>query len=337
MRKIITFLAATILFGGTSRGQQTPATTQTARQALMEMFFSKTPGTFVKHLPAATLAALQKSGAMTTLQQYSLMASQLPTQGQNVQTFDTGSVMLAGQDPKTGDKFEVTVESDALRGDEDDIAVSFQLYKNGKAERTPFMPQMTFSMKKEAQFWTLNEVSFTIHVPLADPDFLKAVSEKMQPQAVTKTSLTPDAAPPQSVTRTTFMTHTEPLTQPAGSDATVIAAMRTILTAEVTYAATYPTVGFSCTLSSLDGFGSSQPSERQAMLINSGLASGKKYGFVFALSECSGPPATGFQLSATPNESNSGRKAFCADQSGVIRSSDDGSAATCFAGGAPVH
>ena len=35
---------------------------QTARQALLEMFFSKTPGTFEKHLPQATRAALPKAG-----------------------------------------------------------------------------------------------------------------------------------------------------------------------------------------------------------------------------------------------------------------------------------
>ena len=338
MRKIIGSLAAAILLATTSLAQ-TSAAPQTARQALMEMFFSKTPGTFLKHLPAATKTALEKSGALTTLQQYSLMASQLPTQGQNVQTYETGSVMLAGHDPKTGEKFEITVENDALRGDEDDIALSFQVYKNGQVQRTPFMPQMIFTMKKEAQLWTLNEVSVTIHVPLADPDFLKAFTEKMQSPAVTQTTLGAggESMQSQSVTRTTFPYHSETPSQPAGSDAMVIAAMRSILAAEVTYAATYSTVGFTCTLSSLDGFGGGQPNERQAMLINSGLASGKKYGFAFTLSECSAAPATSFHLAAAPNGNYYGRKAFCADQSGVIRSSDDGNPATCFASGTPVQ
>ena len=58
--------------------------------------------------------------------------------------------MLAGEDPKTGQKVEITVENDALNGDQDDIELSFQMYKNGQVQRTPFMPQMTFSMKKEA-------------------------------------------------------------------------------------------------------------------------------------------------------------------------------------------
>jgi hypothetical protein len=318
MRRVVLGLSVAILCAGHSWSQTASATPQNARQALIEMFFSKTPGTFIKHLPTATRAALQKSGALATLQQYSLLTTQLQTQGQNVRTFETGSVLLAGDDPKKGQKVEVTVENDSLRGDQDDIELSFVVYKNGQAERTPFMPQMTFSMKLEAQVWTLNEISVTIHLPLADPDFLKAISEKITPQ-------------------TGAIVHPETSSQPTGSDATVVAAMRTILTAEVTYASSYPTVGYTCTLSSLDGFGGGEPNEHQAMLIHSGLASGKRYGFVFTLSGCGAAPASSFHLTAAPYGNSYGRKAFCADQSGVIRSSSDENPATCMASGAPLQ
>jgi hypothetical protein len=113
--------------------------------------------------------------------------------------------------------------------------------------------------------------------------------------------------------------------------------MRTIVTAEIAYASAYPTVGFTCTLSNLDGFGGGEPNKHQAMLINSGLASGKRYGFVFALSGCGRAPAGSFQLTAVPNSNSFGRKAFCTDQSAVIRSSNDGNAATCLASGTPIQ
>jgi len=328
MRKAVIFLAVTILCGAGSHAQQIASTPQTPRQALMEMFFSKTPGTLVKHLPGAMREALEKSGALAKLQAYSLMASQFQAQGQNLQTFEAGPVLLTTEDPKTGQKVHITVENEAMHGDLDDIELSFQIYKNGQAQRTPFMPQITFSMKQEAQVWTLNEVSVTLHLPLADPDLLKAFTECMKAGSTTNTA-TP--------TNITFPPHDESPVQPAGTDAMVLAAMRTILTAEVTYASSYPTVGFTCTLSSLDGFGGGEPNERQAMLINSGLASGKKYGFVFTLSGCTGTPATGFYLTAASNGTLDRRKAFCADQSGVIRSSDDGNAATCLASGVPVQ
>jgi hypothetical protein len=316
------FSLVAILCAASSWAQQTAATPQTARQALLEMFFSKAPGTFVKHLPLITRAALERSGAMASVQQYSMMANQLQAQGHSVQTFETGSVLLAGEDPKTGQKVEIMVENDALRGDQDDIEVSFQTYKQGQPQRTPYMPQMTFSMKQEAQVWKLNEISVTIHVPLADPDLLKAITENMKAPSAATGGFTP---------------RSETTIQSAGSDPMVIAAMRTIVTAEVTYASAYPTVGYTCSLSSLDGFGGGEPNEHQAMLINSGLASGKRYGFVFTLSECGGTPATQFHLTATPSGSAYGRKAFCADQSAVIRSSADGNPATCLASGSPVQ
>lgn len=322
MRKVGIFLAGAMLCATGSWAQQAGAGPQTPRQALVEMFFSKTPGTFVKHLPLATRAALEKSGALTTLQQYSVMASQMQTQGNNMQMFETGPVLFTSNDPKTGQKTDITVENETLRGDQDDIALAFHIFKNGQEQRTPFMPQMTFSMKQEAQVWKLNEISVTLHLPLADPDLLKALTEKMQPQIAVHTTMASGGS--------------ETPMQPSGSDAMVLAAMRTILTAETTYASTYPTVGYTCTLSSLDGFGGGEPNERQAMLINSGLASGKKYGFVFTLSECSGAPATSFRLTAAPNGNSFGRKAFCADQSGAIRSSDDGNAATCLAHGTSI-
>jgi len=191
MRRVVVCLSLALVSACGLWGK-TASAPQTARQALLEMFFSKTPGTLVKHLPAVTLAALEKSGALTSLQMYSSMATQLQTQGRTVQTFETGSVLLSGQDSKTGDKFEITVEDDALRADQDDIELSFQVYKNGQVERTPFMPQMTFSMKQEEKVWKLNEISVTIHLPLADPDFLKAITEKMTPHA----GPTAYAAPP---------------------------------------------------------------------------------------------------------------------------------------------
>ena len=334
MRRFVLSLCVAMLGSGSAWARPAQPTAaapqtapQTARQALMEMIFSKTPGTFAKHLPGATRVALEKSGALSTLQQYSAILSQLEAQGQNLQTFETGSVLLITEDPKTGVKADVTVENDALRGDQDDIELTFHMYKNGEEQPSPFRSMMTFTMKQESQVWTLNEVSVTIHVPLADPAFLKAITEKVRPQSATL----------QSGANGATVVRPEVSGQPAGSDAMVVAAMRTIITAEVTYFSSYPNVGYTCSLSSLDGFGGGEPNEHQAMLINSGLASGKKYGFVFTLSGCGGTPATGFQVTAAPNGNSYGRKAFCADQSAVIRSSSDGNPATCLTSGAAVQ
>lgn len=322
MRRLVLSLAVLIL-SAASALTQTGAAPQTARQALLEMFFSKTPGTLLKHLPVITRAALEKSGALASLQQYSLLTAQFQTQGNNFETFETGPILLAGTDPKTGQKTEITVVNDAMHGDQDDIELSFRVYKNGEAQRTPYMPQFTFSMKQEAQIWKLNEVSLTLHLPLADPDLLKAFSEKMQASA-------------QAQAHATFTPRTEISATPSGSDTTVVTAMRSILAAETTYASRYPSVGYTCTLSNLDGFGDGEPNEHHAMILESGLASGKRFGFVFSLSECTGTPTAGFHLTAVPNVNSFGRKAFCSDQAGNIRISEDGNPATCMTRGTPL-
>ena len=63
MRKLAIVILSLILCSvGLWAKSVTQEAPQTARQALLEMFFSKEPGTFLKHLPAATRATLQSSG-----------------------------------------------------------------------------------------------------------------------------------------------------------------------------------------------------------------------------------------------------------------------------------
>jgi hypothetical protein len=326
MRTVALALTLATLCTVASFGQQATAP-QTARQALIEMFFSKTQGTFMKHLPDATRTALEQSEMLGSLQQYSMLTSQLESQGKTVQTFETGSVLLATKN-QAGEKVEITVENDSLQGDQDDIEVSFMTYKNGQPQRPPVMSHLTFSMITERGIWKLNEITVTLRIPLANPNLLKSITEGMKARSAAITAIQPQSQSQVSM-------QIQAPTQNVANDASVIAAMRNILAAEVTYAATYRSVGYTCTLSDLDGFGGGERNEHQAMLISSGLASGKKNGYVFTLSECGGSPATSFRLTATPNGNMYGRHAFCTDQNGAIRHSADGVAATCISAGTP--
>jgi hypothetical protein len=316
---------------------QSASAQQTPRQALIEMFFSTTQGTFIKHLPELTRTTLEKAGALDNMKQYSAFISQIHTEGTTIETFDTGSVLLKTKNLKTLEEFEVRVEHEGIRDGQDDVEVSFHVIKNGKEEPTAVKPRLTFSMKQESQVWRLNEVAFALRVPLADPELLKALTEKMkaQPGAPHVTLAAQNGIPSQSG----MPAPPQPSmpVQTAVSDSQITGAMKTILTAEVTYFATYPNVGYTCTLSDLDGFGGGEPNEHQAMLINSGLASGKKYGYIFQLSGCNSRPATSFRLTAVPNANNFSRKTFCTDQSAAIRTSDDGNPATCAASGTPAQ
>ncbi len=302
---------------------------QTARQALIEMFFSKESGTLLKHLPAVTRATLEKSGALATVQQYSVLAGQFQTQGKSFQTFETGPVILATEDPKTGQKVEVVVDNDSLQGDQDNIELSFRTYKDNQVQRTAFMPRLVFSMKMESGLWTLNNIAITINLPLADPDLLQRIADGVKARAA--------AGGPQIHVLGAGQVAGQIPTSAFGSDASILVAMHKILAAETTYAASYAAVGYTCTLSDLDGFGAAEANEHQAMLISSGLASGKHLGYIFSLSGCAGTPAASFHLTAAPMGNSYGRRAFCSDQSGAIRSSADGSAETCLSTGTPVQ
>jgi hypothetical protein len=302
-----------------TEGQPLP---QTARQALIEMFFGKAPGSFQKHLPAATRAAIYQvnpNQGPFLLQAFSSFGSQLAASGQRLEVFDAGPILLVTQDPRTQSKFEIIVESDDLRGDEDAIELSFKAYKEGQEQIRGVMPRFMFLMKQEGKpessVWTLNEITFSLRVPLADPDFLKGITESMK------------RAQASPATFGDTSTHV--------SDGAAVTAMRAIMTAETTYAATYTAHGYTCLLSDLDGFGGDQPDEHQAMLIESRLASGKKFGYTFTLTGCSGQPATAYQLTAVPTPPAGGR-AYCADRTGVIRYSDDGTSASCWATGKPL-
>jgi len=316
MRKIAGGIVLLIL-AVSGAAQPTP---QTARQALLEMLFGKEPGTFVKHLPMATRTALEKSGSQSGLQQFSLMASAMQKQGKNLQAFETGPVLFTADDPKQGQKWELLVDRDALHGDRDEIELSFRTYKDNQLQKTPVMPKILCTMKKEADLWTLNTIAVTISVQLDDPDLLKGFADQMTLRAASGPQI---QSQPQIAT-TSF------------GDTGALADVRKILAAETTYKATYASVGYTCTLSDLDGFGAAEPGVHQAMLISSSLASGKHLGYLFSLSGCDGAPAGSFRLIATPIGESYGRRAFCADQSGAVRSSADGNGSSCLSNGSLV-
>jgi hypothetical protein len=326
-----TALLFTTLFASVAAGEQ--ALPQTARQALLEMFFSKTPGTFEKHLPQAMRAALRKSGATpgtSMLDSFSVITSQLNARGQQMQTFEAGPILMSIEDPQAHAKFEITVDRDDLRGDEDEIDLSFHGYKDGETQTAGAKFRFTLTMKQEAGSWRLNEVMVAVGVSLTDPEFLKALATPRKP-AMTSIGAS-EMASSGSPTLST------PSAMSAANESAAVGGVRTLNTAEVTYAAAFPGHGFTCSLADLGGMGGGAgPSEHQAMLIDPRLSSGRKNGYVFKLSGCDGTPASRFSISAVPADAISGTRAFCSDESAVIRVSPDGKAESCLSVGKPLQ
>jgi hypothetical protein len=279
---------------------------QTARQALLEML-TGTPEMFEKHLLDATKKALlqgEDSASSPIFHQFAAFRAEMSATRNHVQTFESGSTLISMDEADGQLKFEIDVERDDLISDVNEIEVSFRSYKAGVMEALPVVPRLTLSMKQEKEVWKLNEITLALRVPLGDPDYLGGL-QKSQRQA---------------------------------SESSAVANIRTLNTAEISYAAAFPARGFTCNLSELGGqYTGSEQEPEHAMLIDDALASGKKNGYVFAINNCDVRPASQYQVTASPADPDSGTRAFCSDESAIVRYSADGKAATCLSEGVPLQ
>jgi type IV pilus assembly protein PilA len=120
----------------------------------------------------------------------------------------------------------------------------------------------------------------------------------------------------------------------AANEASAVGSLRTINTAEVTYSTTYPALGFA-NLSNLGGGASACASSggatsSTACLIDDTLANTAiKSGYTFKATAAGGTPNVTYTSTGIPVAvGTSGQRAFCSDQSGVIRYNGAGSGCT---------
>jgi type IV pilus assembly protein PilA len=115
----------------------------------------------------------------------------------------------------------------------------------------------------------------------------------------------------------------------AANEASAVGSLRTINTAEVTYASTYPSVGFAAKLADMGGLGSTcsagtAPTTTNACIIDPVLTTGTKSGYTLAAvgtAGTSGAILVTYLATAVPVTNNTtGIRLFCSDQSGVIYS-----------------
>lgn len=227
------------LTGSTSFPSQTsPPPEQSARQALIEMFMGKGENDFSKHLPDAAWAALVHKGdtAETSLLfRVSGAVRGLATQGDKLETFETGPNILVSENSNNHERVEIAVESDSFSGEEDMIELSVHSYKNGEPEALPVIPRLIFTLKKEKDVWRVTELTIAAHVPLEDPDYLKGLRKQ----------------------------------QDEVNESAAQMRMNMFAQMETSYAASHPDTGYVCTLATLypgvgQPTGSSAPAEEQS-------------------------------------------------------------------------
>ena len=122
----------------------------------------------------------------------------------------------------------------------------------------------------------------------------------------------------------------------AANESSAVGSMRSIITAETAYASSWG-LGYAQNFSSLgsNAAGACTATSTNACLLDNILTSGTKSGYSFtaAGNTAVGGVYGGFEANGTPlTVGQTGQRAFCADQSGVIRFNTSGTAVGTSAG-----
>src|SRR4051812_18039618 len=138
MPRLFAWLLPLLLFSSLSaQPQQTP---QTARQALIEMFFGTAPNHLEKHLSDSTRNTFKRmsgEGGMSMLDEFSAFANMTKAGGMKFETFDTGPTLLQAEEVQQNEKTEISVESDNLSGDEDENELTLHISRKVTSNRFP--------------------------------------------------------------------------------------------------------------------------------------------------------------------------------------------------------
>lgn len=125
----------------------------------------------------------------------------------------------------------------------------------------------------------------------------------------------------------------------SANESSAVGSLRTINSAEVAYASTYSSVGFT-DLPSLGAGGTgtcTSAVSTAACLIDDSLAQAPNFksGYTFSVAPSGSTPYVQYAATGYPQVlGQSGQRAFCSDQSGVIRA--NATAGTCSTGDSPI-
>jgi hypothetical protein len=283
------------------------AQTQTPRQALIEMFSGRDPKAFERHLPKIMqqrIAAISSgSGAHMS---FPTSPQSLPmgmAQHGDVRWFDSGPLLMLAKDPNS--QLEVRIEKENLLADRDELDLTFSASGTGAAPNFGNGTRVMLAMQKEDGIWRLSEFGLSFKMKL-DGSFLEAMAKQMG--AMNKAVLTdaPAMSSPEPVSAKKMAA--QDLSVPEGA---ALASLRQILDAQKQYRTANPTAGFTC---NLDSLGLPEVNGYRTMLVG-----------------CKGTPISSFKVTLTPvGMGIKGQRAFCADETGVLRFADDGRGLSCL-------
>jgi hypothetical protein len=262
-----------------------------------------------KHLTVEVQQLLAKSGgkgAMVTAP-FESMRGEL---GANVQSFDSGQVLLQANDPKEHQKLEIRIDNDDLSGDEDTLTLSPHMIRENSdqppQEWEAFFSNFTINLKRQDGVWRLNKIGVALELQVGDPDVIK--STFLKDESTKQVSASASASNPENA-------RPDPPSMNPQQLITTLAFM------EYSFARRNPDQGFTCALSDLTA---NLGQELQ-------FPGGSYQGYKVNVTSCQGHPAGSFQIILEPLVQGGGMKAFCTDATRNIRIADDGRGSSCLA------
>jgi hypothetical protein len=315
---VVICASAKLLVAQPQSGQPSP---QSPRQAVVEMITGGEDA-FKKHLTPEVrqkLDEMQKNvppGSMGPMQ--ALQAARAGGD-KNIETFDAGPILCSLNNPQERQRWEVRIDGDDLRDDEDEMQLSLHTFRKGVEEELPLGLRLQFSLKQQQGIWRLNAITVSARLAVGDPRIFDKSWWNLPSMASS-----PSTAPPAAV--------------PAADDPRKMPparSLRLIGLAENIYAQKHPDRGFTCALSELVEIGRGLEDGEPYIFMAPEFAQGVYNGYRFSIRGCAGKTVKSFQATAEPV---SGRgKAYCTDETKTLRASDDGNGGTCLASGKIVQ
>src|SRR5947209_6993772 len=125
----------------------------------------------------------------------------------------------------------------------------------------------------------------------------------------------------------------------SANESSAVGSLRSINTAEISYNAAYPAVGFGTSLAVLGSPAAAcTPTTATGCFIDSVLTTGTKSGYTFAVTAAGGTPTTSYSAIANPVTPNqTGVRSFCSFEDAVVRYSTAALTNPCPAATAPLQ
>ncbi len=319
-------LAATFVavLAGISVSQRSYGAEQSPRQAMIEML-SGGEAPFKKHLTLDMQSRLQNlmkgslDNAPNPLQ--ALMGINF-SDNNKFQAFDMGPILFSFNNPQEHERYQIQIDSEQQGREEDNMALSLHLVRNGVEQEIPTGLRLLLNLKKQEGVWRLNAVTLSTTLQVGDPQFLQ--KSWWNPVWLAMTGGTVNPTTPAA----TELADERPKMTPLRS-------VRMIGMAENIYAQQHPGIGFTCKLADLVDVGKGMDEEGMYKFLDADFADGLYNGYKFVLSGCERKPARMFRVTAEPLAGRG--KAYCSDNTNNLRASDDGRGTTCLVAGKVAH